>query len=154
MAKEVVLNTIFRLKRGTAARWAELNPVLQQGEPGFAYDEGILKIGNGTSTWNELVEISGASSGVYNASTYFDFPSVGNIETIYKAQSEKKLYQWNPDLMTYELLGSSTTGGIDISEIAGHGLKYDSDTGTLMVVEEEIFKNITEINGGDANGST
>ena len=34
-----VVNTTFKLKRGTAARWAEVNPILEQGEPGFVYDE-------------------------------------------------------------------------------------------------------------------
>ena len=49
-----VYNTIFKLKRGTASRWAELNPILQQGEPGFVYDTNQLKIGDGTTPWNEL----------------------------------------------------------------------------------------------------
>lgn len=52
MAK--VYNTTFKLKRGTASRWAELNPILQQGEPGFVYDTNQLKIGDGTTPWNEL----------------------------------------------------------------------------------------------------
>jgi hypothetical protein len=52
MAK--VYNTIFKLKRGIASRWAELNPILQQGEPGFVYDTNQLKIGDGKTPWNEL----------------------------------------------------------------------------------------------------
>ena len=52
MAK--VYNTTFKLKRGTASRWAELNPILQQGEPGFVYDTNQLKIGDGITPWNEL----------------------------------------------------------------------------------------------------
>ena len=42
-----VVNITYQLKRGSAARWSELNPILKQGEPGFAYDANILKIGNG-----------------------------------------------------------------------------------------------------------
>lgn len=49
-----VLNTIFKLKRGVAARWAEVNPILHEGEPGFVIDENRLKIGNGITPWNEL----------------------------------------------------------------------------------------------------
>ena len=52
MAK--VYNTTFKLKRGIASRWAELNPILQQGEPGFVYDTNQLKIGDGITPWNEL----------------------------------------------------------------------------------------------------
>ena len=49
-----VLNTIFKLKRGTASRWAQINPILQQGEPGFVIDLNRLKIGDGITPWNEL----------------------------------------------------------------------------------------------------
>lgn len=49
-----IINTIFQLKRGTAARWAEVNPVLMQAEPGFEIDTGKLKIGNGTDKYLDL----------------------------------------------------------------------------------------------------
>ena len=49
-----VVNTTFRLKRGTEARWAELNPILDPGEPGFVYDKNRLKIGDGVTPWLEL----------------------------------------------------------------------------------------------------
>jgi hypothetical protein len=42
------------LRRGTAAEWTSVNPVLGSGEPGFETDTGRFKIGNGTGTWNEL----------------------------------------------------------------------------------------------------
>ena len=40
-----VLNTTFKLKRGLSARWAEVNPILAEGEPGFVLDENRFKIG-------------------------------------------------------------------------------------------------------------
>ena len=49
-----VLNTIFKLKRGTYARWMEVNPILQQGEPGFVIDLNRLKIGDGITPWKDL----------------------------------------------------------------------------------------------------
>ena len=55
-----VLNTTFKFKRGTAARWAELNLVLEQGEPGWAIDTYVLKIGDGVTPQNDLPAISGA----------------------------------------------------------------------------------------------
>lgn len=51
---EVVLNTIFKFKRGTAEAWLRHNPVLQAGEPGFELDTGKLKIGNGNTSWADL----------------------------------------------------------------------------------------------------
>lgn len=56
-----VISTTFKLKRSTAARWEELNPILAQGEPGFAYDANILKIGNGIDTWSNLKVINSQS---------------------------------------------------------------------------------------------
>ena len=56
-----VIKTTFKLKRGPAERWEELNPVLAQGEPGFAYDVNILKIGNGIDPWNKLQAINSQS---------------------------------------------------------------------------------------------
>ena len=50
-----VIKTTFLLKRATSKRWSELNPILQQGEPGFAYDTNVFKIGDGTTPWNDLV---------------------------------------------------------------------------------------------------
>ena len=56
-----VVNTTFKLKRGTSERWKEVNPILAQGEPGFAYDINVLKIGNGIDTWNDLQAINSQS---------------------------------------------------------------------------------------------
>lgn len=46
--------TVIRLKRGLAASWTEVNPVLAQGEAGAEIDTGQLKIGDGVSHWNDL----------------------------------------------------------------------------------------------------
>ena len=49
--------TQIRLRRGTAAQWAAANPVLALGEPGFETDTGILRIGDGETTFASLVPI-------------------------------------------------------------------------------------------------
>jgi hypothetical protein len=45
----------IQLRRDTAANWAASDPVLNQGEPGYEYDTGLLKIGDGLSHWTSLV---------------------------------------------------------------------------------------------------
>lgn len=97
-----VLKTTFKLKRGTAFRWAELNPILAQGEPGFVLDENRLKIGDGITPWNDLPYIG--ESNVFSAPTVNDFPIPGANWIIYKAENEKKLYQWNEAEYNYEEL--------------------------------------------------
>lgn len=130
MAQEIVLKTIFQLKRGTQARWAEVNPVLNQGEPGFEYDTNKLKIGDGITPWLKLpyitdnVEVKGQSEMV-NVLTYNDLPIQGDEKILYRVIEDKALYQWNSNTSIYESL--STGGSFDPTVI-------------------------TLINGGKANG--
>lgn len=57
-----VIKTTFKLRRGSLEEWMQANPVLAAGEPGFAIDANILKIGNGANTWKELPAIQGGAS--------------------------------------------------------------------------------------------
>lgn len=102
MATEIL--TTFLLKRGTAARWVEVNPVLHQGEPGFEFDTGMLKIGDGVHAW---VDLEYTNRFIYTANTKADLPKTGNTLYLYKVLSEKRLYQWNKQLSSYEPLGTS-----------------------------------------------
>ena len=107
-----VIKTTFQLKRGTAARWKELNLTLAAGEPGFELDTGKLKIGNGSTPWNELEYL--VQGGTYSAATIDNFPTIGNPDLIYKAINTKTLYQWNASINDYELLGSNGDSNIII----------------------------------------
>ena len=119
-----VYKTTFQLRRGKKEAWERNNPILANGEPGFVTDKNLLKIGDGVTPWNDLKYIG--ENGVFNAETHYDFPSIGSIDVIYKAQSEKKIYQWNPDGLRYEVL----------SEI------------------EITLQDLELIYGGNANGTT
>lgn len=46
--------TEFRFQRGSRNRWAELDPVLGEAEPGVEIDTGLFKIGDGHTPWNDL----------------------------------------------------------------------------------------------------
>lgn len=113
-----VYNTTFRLKRGTAARWAEVNPILEQGEPGFVYDENRLKIGDGVTPWNDLPYIDGKRE-VSNFDYASEFPVIGDENIIYKAEKEQSLYQFNTDTYEYEKLSSGA--GMDNIQIINGG---------------------------------
>lgn len=112
------LNTTFKLKRGTAARWAEVNPILEQGEPGFVYDENRLKVGDGKTPWNDLPYIDGKRE-VSNFDYLSDFPAIGDEDIIYKAEKEQSLYQFNADTNKYEKLSDGM--GIDNINIINGG---------------------------------
>ena len=122
-----VLRTTFQLRRGYEAAWKKNNPVLASGEPGFVIDKNALKIGDGVTAWIDLDYIGGQDGGgVYNAKTHYEFPSIGEVNIIYKAETERKIYQWNPDGLKYEVL----------SEI------------------EITVQDLEVIHGGNANGTT
>lgn len=49
----------LQFKRGKAASWMALDPILEPGEPGYEIDTGKLKIGNGANSWLELPYVNG-----------------------------------------------------------------------------------------------
>lgn len=106
-----VIKTTFQLRRGYEAVWEKNNPILATGEPGFVIDKNLLKIGDGTTRWNDLEYLNAIdSSGIIKSfDTKEQFPVVGDINVIYRARNEKKLYQWNSDLKAYELLNETET---------------------------------------------
>ena len=112
-----ILNTTFRLKRGTATRWIEVNPVLDPGEPGFEIDTNRLKIGDGVTAWKDLPYFIGKSE-VMTFSSTSEFPVIGDPTTIYRATEELSLYQFNCDTFTYEKI-SDGRGVEDIKIING-----------------------------------
>lgn len=112
--------TTFQLRRGLAEVWKKNNPLLAKGEPGFELDTNRLKIGDGEKNYNDLPYIGEAE--VFNADSIGGFPSIGRVNTIYKAEKEKTLYQWNPEkdngIGGYELL-SGGSPALDIQIIDG-----------------------------------
>lgn len=112
-----VLKTTFKLRRGYQEAWEKNNPILESGEPSFVIDKNLLKIGDGTTPWKDLPYINDVAeiddSGVINADTKENFPPTGDSSLIYKAQQEKKLYQWNPETFQYEQLNDVEISNID-----------------------------------------
>lgn len=113
--------TVIQLKRGKLSRWEELNPILAAGEPGFVTDENRLKFGDGVTAWNDLPYFG--EDNVINMNTHYDFPAIGRENVIYKAESEKLLYQWNTTDLKYEVVGEAEITGdlADIDVIHGGG---------------------------------
>lgn len=102
--------TIIKFKRGQSSSWVSQNPVLAPGEPGYEMDTGRVKIGNGTDAWLDLPYVGEDGPGVINADTHLNFPTVGNVNYIYKATQEKKLYQWNETIKAYEVISENSNG--------------------------------------------
>lgn len=60
------INTKIQIRKGSASDWHDTNPVLVLGEPGYDNTNGIFKIGDGTTPWNDLRPINEA----YNKQTF------------------------------------------------------------------------------------
>lgn len=58
-----IVKTTFQFKRGSAPKWQELNLILAPGEPGYEVDTNRLKIGDGSTPWNELPYFTGGGGG-------------------------------------------------------------------------------------------
>ena len=104
-------NNSIQFKRGTAAKWYELNLVLLSGQAGFEYDTKKMKVGDGITPWRDLPYIN---EDFCSVKTFSDLPNVGDINRIYRVVDEKTLYQWNNEISQYETLNSSS---LDVNEI-------------------------------------
>ncbi len=45
---------LIQLRRGTAAQWADVDPILATGEPGYETDTARQRVGDGTKPWSAL----------------------------------------------------------------------------------------------------
>lgn len=54
MSQTINIHTRFQQRRGTAARWASVNPILREGEIGLELDTRRIKFGDGVTAWNDL----------------------------------------------------------------------------------------------------
>lgn len=50
---------MIQIKRGSSAKWKACKDPLRSGQPGYDKTKHKLKIGDGTSTWEELPDASG-----------------------------------------------------------------------------------------------
>ena len=59
-----IVKTTFMVKRAPKEDWESVNPILKPGEPGCELGSQRLKLGDGTTPWNELPYV-----GAYNGPT-------------------------------------------------------------------------------------
>ena len=52
----------IQLRNGTAAQWTSANPILAVGEVGVETDTNKFKVGDGSTSWNNLLYVSGFDS--------------------------------------------------------------------------------------------
>lgn len=76
--------TTILLHRRTASAWASANPLLEDGEAGFETDTGLLKIGDGVTSWTSL-PYQGLPSGTVMLEGKYGAPATGSVQTAFQA---------------------------------------------------------------------
>lgn len=74
-----------QIKRATNAQFAASNIILASGEPGYATDTRVLKIGDGTTTWSQLLPVNVSGTVSFPSlvgSNNIDISTVGNSYVI------------------------------------------------------------------------
>lgn len=125
-----IYKTIFQLRRATSSEWLEKNPVLRLAEPAYEIDTYKLKIGDGETSYNNLPYINDSHESfeyIINERIHEDFPEIGNSKTIYKAEEENSLYQWNSYESKYMLLSSNSSEENSLAGIQINGLDLEKD---------------------------
>lgn len=127
-----VIKTTFQVKRGTAARWKELNLILNPGEPGFEMDTFKLKIGDGSTPWKELPYVNDV-----DISKYITIEDIINGDVILP-------------------VATKTTRGAVLSSTAKNEISVDPTDGSMEVNSLSIDRLDTEginviLNGGAAS---
>lgn len=127
-----VIKTTFQVKRGTAARWEELNLILNPGEPGFEMDTFKLKIGNGSTPWKELPYVNDV-----DISKYITIEDIINGDVILPVATE-------------------AIRGVVLSSTAKNEISVDPTDGSMEVNSLSIDRLDTEginvtLNGGAAS---
>jgi len=84
------MTTRIKLRRDTASNWANSNPILSLAEPGVETDTNKMKMGDGTSAWNDLIYIDGADVTRLKAGW---IQSVGYIPEIASAEGDDFWFQ-------------------------------------------------------------
>ena len=127
-----VIKTTFQVKRGTAARWEELNLILNPGEPGFEMDTFKLKIGDGSTPWRELPYVNDV-----DISKYITIEDIINGDVILPVATE-------------------AVRGVVLSSTAKNEISVDPTDGSMEVNSLSIDRLDTEginviLNGGAAS---
>lgn len=85
----------IQLRRDYASKWAQVNPVLFDGEPGFEEDTGKFKIGHGDARWNDLEYFSPGNRAADEAEAY----ALALVQAHINAATPHPVYDDGPSLV-------------------------------------------------------
>ena len=114
-----------------SSNWEKENPILFQGEIGIENDTNKLKIGDGSTNWNNLSYASGGKSNLVIVENYGDLPTIGEDDILYKINSSQLLYMWNNLTNTYTQLGQ---GNGNTPDEEGYKITFQNALDSVILV--------------------
>jgi hypothetical protein len=130
--------TRMQQRRGIASQWTSVNPVLAAGEIGFETDTNKFKMGNGTSTWTQLVYFANANelTAAINSVVGMAPETLNTLSEIADALGD------DPDFLTLY----ATNAKVDLATLNGaSSLQLVSDT--LSTAQVTHANKTTEVHG-------
>ena len=133
---------LIQIRKGTSTEWANQNPILSSGEPGFDISNNILKLGDGVTAWSNLDPIG---SGFISSHTEINVLSqepqgfVNRIDSSISFNDSTRTFTIQPTGSSYDVYIEGikvTKTGIETVVIdSGTALNYihfDTDTNQLQ----------------------
>lgn len=156
------LNSV-RFRRGPAALWTSVNPILLSGEPGYETDTGKIKLGaQGDAThWVDLPYFSGSATGTLTAASIVDFATAVHAATVNKADLVGGVIPANeiPAIAISTFLGTVADQAGMLATVGGGTGDWviRSDTGTTWIVSGTPTTSLSSwqpLSGPSAGGVT
>jgi len=122
MAEE--LRALIQFRRGTAQEWAEKDPILDSGEPGFETDTGLYKIGDGINHW---LELQYANENINNPiiladnASFVDKTTIRSPEINFNVAGDTNIFEVPPNFMFLidymEIVTKTLMGQLNLSQL-------------------------------------
>jgi hypothetical protein len=117
------LRALIQFRRGTAQEWADKDPILDSGEPGFETDTGLYKIGDGIHYWSELQYANeNLTNPIILASnaSFVDKTTIRSPEINFKVVGDTNIFEVPPNFMflidSMEIVVKIIIGQINLSQ--------------------------------------
>lgn len=127
------VGTRIQIRRDTAANWSSTNPTLAAGEMGYDTTNGVLKVGDGATTWNSLSVASDNGMIIPQlpyVSTYYYLPSY-NLGTRTAPTNTTSYFPFYVQKgATFDRIACATGGGFSGTAVVRLGI-YNNDPTTM-----------------------
>ncbi len=133
-----------QFRRDTAANWTAVNPILLQGEPGYEYDTGRFKVGDGVTPWASLAYNSGAQGAAGPTGAQGPAGAQGPQNSLAKSTTYTAV---NGDMLLCDTSSAGFTVTLPPSPSTGWSIVFEDAAGTWGINALTLGANGNKIMG-------